>query len=207
MARRQKPREGSHPAPGSAVGEPSLRIIGGTLGGRRLLYSGDERTRPMKDRVREAVFNLVGTAVVGSEALDLFAGTGALGLEAISRGAERATFIERHFPTAELVRKNIADLGLEDRCRLEAGDAFRWSRRHAVPSGLPWVAFCSPPFAFYVEREGEMLELIGTLLERALPDSILVVESDERFDPARLPEASRWDVREYPPARVAIIQK
>src|SRR5262245_7614130 len=66
---------------------PELRIIGGTLRHRKLLYSGDQRTRPMKDRVREAVFNLVGPDVVGQHAIDLFAGTGALGFEAISRGA------------------------------------------------------------------------------------------------------------------------
>jgi 16S rRNA (guanine966-N2)-methyltransferase len=161
----------------------------------------------MKERVREAVFNLIGTAAVGSEALDLFAGTGALGLEAISRGAQRATFIERHFPTADLVQKNVLELGLAERCRVEPGDAFLWTRRHAQPDGLPWLVFCSPPYAFYEEREAEMLELIGTLLERALPGSLLVVESDDRFDLAHLPEASRWDVRHYPPAVVSILQK
>src|SRR6478736_322408 len=77
-----------------------LRIVGGTLRGRKLQYSGDVRTRPMKDRVREAVFNLLGPQVAGSHAIDLFAGTGALGIEAISRGATKATFIERHLPTA-----------------------------------------------------------------------------------------------------------
>ena len=66
-----------------------LRIVGGRFRGRKLLYSGDFRTRPMKDRLREAVFNLVGPAVAGMHAIDLFGGTGALGLEALSRGAAR----------------------------------------------------------------------------------------------------------------------
>src|SRR6185369_13778531 len=89
--------------PGSGSGEVpvvGLRIIGGKLRGRKLQYSGDLRTRPMKDRVREAVFNLLGPGVKGSHAIDLFAGTGALGLEAISRGAAQATLIERHLPTS-----------------------------------------------------------------------------------------------------------
>src|SRR5262245_47435808 len=72
------------------------RIIGGTLRGRKLLFAGDARTRPMKDRVREALFNLLADAVRGKHAIDLFAGTGALGLEAISRGASGATLVERH---------------------------------------------------------------------------------------------------------------
>src|SRR5271165_4697735 len=77
-----------------------VRIIGGKFRRRKLEYSGDLRTRPMKDRVREALFNLLGTAVEGKLAIDLFAGTGALALEAISREATRAIFIERHQPTA-----------------------------------------------------------------------------------------------------------
>src|SRR5262245_15225985 len=101
-----------------------LRIIGGSLRGRKLSYSGDLRTRPMKDRVREAVFNLLGTQVEASHAIDLFAGTGALGLEAISRGAARATFIERHLPTAKQIEENALALGIRDRVAVVFGDAF-----------------------------------------------------------------------------------
>ena len=89
-----------------------LRIIGGSFRGRKLRYepfrAGDNRvTRPMKHRVREAIFNLVGTAAEGRHAIDLFAGTGALGLEALSRGAAHATFIEKHVPTARVIEENI----------------------------------------------------------------------------------------------------
>ena len=75
-----------------------LRIIGGEFRGRRLHYSGDRRTRPMKDRLREAVFNLIGPDIRGKHAIDLFAGTGALALESLSRGAKSATLIEQHHP-------------------------------------------------------------------------------------------------------------
>src|SRR4051794_22495694 len=106
----QKRRKPSRTAPPRDADEPivGLRIIGGSFRGRKLKYSGDIRTRPMKDRVREAVFNLLGKQIAGSHAIDLFAGTGALGLEALSRGAARATFIERHFLTAKLIEENAA---------------------------------------------------------------------------------------------------
>jgi 16S rRNA (guanine966-N2)-methyltransferase len=182
------------------------RIVGGTLRGRKLLYSGDIRTRPMKDRVREAIFNLVGTDVRGSHAIDLFAGTGALGLEAISRGAARATFIEQHFPTADLIRQNIAELKVTEPCAVEPGNTFIWAKRSPQLGELPWVVFCSPPYAFFVDRKAEMLELIGGLIAKAPAESVFVVEADERFDFAELPQSDSWDLRVYPPAHVGILR-
>jgi 16S rRNA (guanine966-N2)-methyltransferase len=192
----------------AAEREPTvLRIIGGSMRGRKLLYSGDQRTRPMKDRVREAVFNLLGPAVVGKHAVDLFAGTGALGLEAISRGAARGTFIEQHFPTAAVIRENAALLGVADRCEVYPANTFIWAQRQAVAGEEPWLVFCSPPYAFYAERQAEMLALVGSLLERAPPGSIFVVESDASFDRGLLPDAAAWDTREYPPAVVTLYRK
>ena len=112
-----------------------LRIIGGKFRGRRLHYSGDLRTRPMKDRLREAIFNLIGPAIRGKHALDLFAGTGALALEAISRGAARATLIEQHNPTADIIRQNIAELGLEQQAEVVVGNTFIWWQRQGKPQG------------------------------------------------------------------------
>src|SRR5882672_8353144 len=82
--------------------DTELRIIGGTFRGRKLHYHGDPIVRPMKPRVREAMFNLISTESEGRHAFDLFAGTGARGLEARSRGAQPATFIERHVPTSQV---------------------------------------------------------------------------------------------------------
>ena len=87
-----------------------LRIIGGTFRGRQIQYSGDSVTRPMKDNIREALFNLVGGWVKGKAAFDLFAGTGAMGLEALSRGATQGLFIERHFPTVRIIKDNVRSL-------------------------------------------------------------------------------------------------
>jgi 16S rRNA (guanine966-N2)-methyltransferase len=200
MARRQSRTRGKQ------TDEPivGLRIIGGSLGGRKLQYSGDMRTRPMKDRVREAVFNLLGPHVAGSHAIDLFAGTGALGFEAISRGAKRATFIERHLPTAKLIEQNAAALGVADKIQAVFGDAFRWSADFNGGGQQPLTVFCSPPYDFYVERRAEMLALIGCWIEVSPAASQIVVEADERFDFASLPKAEAWDVRTYLPAVVGI---
>jgi 16S rRNA (guanine966-N2)-methyltransferase len=184
----------------------TLRIIGGKLRGRRIEYSGDPRTRPMKDRVREAIFNLLGPGIAGMHALDLFAGTGALGFEAISRGAARATFIERHFPTAELIRRNAAALGIGDRCEVAAADTFFWVAQRLPEFAEPVAAFVSPPYDFYVERLDDMLSLVDRLLTRMPPGSALVVEADERLDFARLPQPDDWDIRTYPPAVVGLLR-
>lgn len=221
--------------------EPSesseLRIIGGKFRGSKLRYSvftsGDDPvTRPMKHRVREAMFNLISTESKGRHTIDLFAGTGALGLEAISRGATSTTFIEKHIPTSRIVAENITALGLEDCCQLLTTSAFLWAKRdlpnvkygvrsaelkhdHSefrIPnSKLPWLVFCSPPYDFYIEQQKEMLTLIQAVIDHAPLESIVLVEADERFDFHLLPggvakgrHSKGWDVRTYPPAVVGV---
>jgi 16S rRNA (guanine966-N2)-methyltransferase len=201
------------------VAPTELRIIGGRFRGRRLKYepfrSGDEPvTRPMKHRVREAIFNLVSTESQGRHAIDLFAGTGALGLEALSRGAVHATFIERHVPTARVIEENIKSLGVDDQATLLTTSAFLWGKRdlphfpteRAGSSPSPaWLIFSSPPYAFYVEREEEMLELLNDIMKLAPAGSVLVVEADERFSFPLL--EGDWIVRTYLPAVVGVWRK
>jgi 16S rRNA (guanine(966)-N(2))-methyltransferase RsmD len=187
-------------------GPAELRIIGGHFRGRKLAYSGDPRTRPMKDRVRESVFNLLGEISAEMHAIDLFAGTGALGLEALSRGAGHATFIEQHFPTAGVIRQNAETLGCVDRVVIAPANTFIWAKRKPDLGNRPWIVFCSPPYAFYADRQDEMLELVGSLVSRAPADSQVVVEADDRFDFNLLPNADQWRVRRYPPAVVGILR-
>lgn len=198
-----------------------IRIIGGRQRGRKLAYSGDVRTRPMKDRVRENVFNLLGKGIEGLLVVDLFAGTGALGIEALSRGAAWGVFLEKHFPTAELIEANLRAVELQGKARVIGGDTFlqlRMMRRDgrtftapgeetagdaAIGAGArPWLVFCSPPYDFYAVREAEMLRLLDDILALAPPQSTIVVEADERFDPKKLPDAEQWTERRYPPAVV-----
>ena len=210
MAKRQHRATGkTRRKPQRNLGEATvgLRIVGGHFRGRKLRYGGDSRVRPMKDRVREAVFNLVGPSVRGTHAVDLFAGTGALALEALSRGAARATLIEQHLPTVEIIRQNIATLAVEARCDLVTGNVFSWMRQGPRLGEGPWTVFSSPPYDFYVEREEEMIGLIATLIDAAPAESVFVVESDERFDLARLPEPEAWKCRAYAPAFVGVFRK
>ncbi len=189
---------------GATIG---VRIIGGRFRGRKLLYSGDRRTRPMKDRLREAVFNLVGHEISGFHAIDLFAGTGALGLEALSRGAAKATLIEQHYPTAEIIRQNVFALGVQSQTEIVTGNVFIWAKRLPDLGPAGWLVFCSPPYNFYVSQKDEMLALLGGLIQAAPRESIFVVEADEWFDFALLPNPNSWDVRSYAPAVIGIYRK
>ena len=184
-----------------------LRIVGGKFRGRKLDYGGDRRVRPMKDRVREALFNLIGPDVKGKHAIDVFGGTGAIGLEALSRGAVRATFVERHFPTARVLLANAESLGVQDLIEIVTNDTFFWLRSGPELGETPWCVFVSPPYSFYVERAEEMLNLIGTLMDMAPQGSIFAVESDDDFDFATLPDPDAWDVRTYYPAVIGIYRK
>jgi 16S rRNA (guanine(966)-N(2))-methyltransferase RsmD len=181
-----------------------VRIVGGTLRGRKVHYSGDLRTRPMKDRLREAVFNLLGEEVSGRLAIDLFAGTGVLGLEAVSRGATRAVLIERHLPTAQLIQRSARDLGIADRVEVVFGDAFQWSRQFQPPPEARLLVFCCPPYEFYTTQSQAMQELIRRWIELPAASTVLVVEATEDFDWSTLPHPSAWRVRLYPPASIGI---
>jgi 16S rRNA (guanine966-N2)-methyltransferase len=200
---RRRPRDAA-PASSDAAAPP--RIIGGKLRGRKLTYVVDRRTRPMKERVREAVFNLLGPNVAGKHAIDLFAGTGALGFEALSRGAASAVFVERHFPTAAIIQKNAAELGVADRTTVMPANTLLWTKKLPELPAAPWVVFCSPPYDLYVTHRAELLALLEQLLHHAPPASMFAVETDDRFDFAQLPLADRWDVRQYPPAVVGILR-
>ena len=133
MGRRRKDSE-----PQEAASAP--RIVGGDLRRRTLAFAPAARTRPMKDRVRESLFDLLGPRVRGAVAIDLFAGTGALGFESISRGAARAVFVERHFPTADAIRRSARSVvvvegdGAFDPAALP--DAAVWEHRPVLPAVL-----------------------------------------------------------------------
>jgi 16S rRNA (guanine(966)-N(2))-methyltransferase RsmD len=206
VMKRKRPKAIVDPVGDGDAAAARPRIIGGRFRGRRLIYAPDLRTRPMKDRVREALFNLIGPAIEGKHVLDLFAGTGALGFEALSRGAESATFVDRHFPTAEVIKQNAAALDVSAVATVLPANVLLWSRRLPPLPTVPWVAFCSPPWDLYVDQSDAVLALLNTLLEHAAAGSLLVVEADERFDLSLLPRADEWLVRAYPPAVIAILE-
>ena len=150
-----------------SVRPSTLRIVGGQFRRRQLTYSGDPRVRPMKDRTREAVFNLLGPISSTHHVLDLFAGTGVMSLESLSRGAGGATLVELYRPAAAVIRRNIQLLDVENRVQLVVGDAFRWFRHSPPLPETPWLVFVCPPYAYYVSRWPELRELVQGVVERS----------------------------------------
>jgi 16S rRNA (guanine(966)-N(2))-methyltransferase RsmD len=149
-----------------------VRIVAGELKGRRLA-SPPRRTaavRPTADRVREALFSMLGD-VEEARVLDLYCGTGALGLEALSRGAARATFVDTH---TALVRRNVAELGLGGRCEVIRSDARAYLRRARARFDL---VFCDPPYRLADRLEGELDTLMP---DRLAPGGRLIVEGSVR---------------------------
>jgi 16S rRNA (guanine966-N2)-methyltransferase len=122
-----------------------VRIVAGEFGGRRLRVPRDGRVRPTADRVREAWMSILASELEGARILDLFAGSGALGLEALSRGAAHATFVELAPGSLEALRANVETLGVGDRATVRRGDALRFVRD--LPPGAYDVAFADPPYS------------------------------------------------------------
>ncbi|MEL6890575.1 MAG: 16S rRNA (guanine(966)-N(2))-methyltransferase RsmD [Actinomycetota bacterium] len=122
-----------------------MRVVAGELGGRKLVAPDGFSTRPTTDRVREAIFNSLGSIGLVHDALvvDLFAGSGAIGIEALSRGAERCTFVEQDRLALRSLEENLSALGLESRSRVVRGDALT-----AAGSIDADVAFADPPYDF-----------------------------------------------------------
>ena len=153
----------------------------------------------------------MGGWVKGKTVFDLFAGTGAMALEALSRGATKAFLIERHIPTVRIIKQNVQTLDSQLPVEISSSDTFFWVRQflkdpQSSPD-QPWLVFCCPPYAFFEDRQSELLELITNLIDVAPEESIFVVESDSRFAPEKLPHSEDWTVRKYSPALVSIFRK
>ncbi len=161
-----------------------MRVIAGVLGGQRIETPPGTAVRPTTDRVREAIFNSLGSlgVIEGAVVVDLFAGSGALGIEALSRGAESCTFIEQDRAAARVIDDNIARLGLGDRSTVRVGEAVR------LAVGLEAdLVFADPPYDF--DRWGELLS--------GMEASYVVIESDRSIDPEVLfgdsaTQVARW---------------
>ena len=121
------------------------RIIAGEFGGRRIQAPPGRGTRPTSERVREAWMSILAPRLAGARVLDLYAGTGALGLEALSRGAAHVDFVERVPAVLAVLRENIEALGVADRCRVHRGDALRFTE--GLGPGAYDVAVADPPYA------------------------------------------------------------
>jgi 16S rRNA (guanine966-N2)-methyltransferase len=154
-----------------------MRITGGALRGRRLATRSGRATRPTSGRVREAVFNLLRGRIEGARVLDLFAGSGALGIEALSRGATLVLFVDSSASARGVIRENLEALGLRKRGRIIGGAANRVIASLAESGRRFDVVFVDPPYG-----EGTAQEILRTLSSRALLASggVVVIECGKR---------------------------
>ncbi len=146
-----------------------MRIVAGTLRSRQLKSLKGLALRPTSDRLRETLFNILGTRVEGSRFLDLFAGSGAIGIEALSRGAVSAVFVENHSAAVRLIRANLASLRIESGARVMAAEVAAAIRTlEKLPDTAFDFIFLDPPYAEEKQYEGTL---------RALEKSLLAGES------------------------------
>ena len=181
-----------------------MRIIAGQRRGHKIESEPGRDVRPTSDLVRESIFNILRDAVEGRTVIDLFAGTGALGLEALSRGASRALFVERRREVAALIRRNLGTLRYEDRGAVLVADAYRWARSFRPLDAEPVVVLVDPPYRDYQSRARPVRPLLANLVARLPVGSIIVVESGSELDDATLPDAAAWDRRRYGNTRLAL---
>jgi len=146
--------------------------------------------------VREALFSILGNAVPNRTFIDIFAGTGAIGLEAISRNASEAVFLEREPRLAADIEKHLRKFEVADKGRVYKADVYRWAERWIPPADSVNL-FLSPPFADLTERLEEFLEMIRLLREKMPPDSTLTIQVEDGFPDNRLPTQEEWDTRKY----------
>ncbi len=149
-----------------------MRVIAGTARGRHLLAPPGELTRPMMDRQKESLFNILMQSFPCDGVLDVFAGSGGLGLEALSRGAERATFVERGRHALPVLERNIAECGFKERARVLAFDA--WSVDPARIDHPVEVVFLDPPFPLVITTPKRVAELAARFLGLLPPTGVMV---------------------------------
>jgi 16S rRNA (guanine966-N2)-methyltransferase len=161
-----------------------MRVIAGTYRSRILKSLKGLALRPTSDRLRETLFNVLGPAIAGARFVDIFAGTGAVGIEALSRGAAEVVFIEKHPPAVALIRKNLESLGVRSGATVLGADALRGleklTAKHA-PDDPPFdFVFLDPPYAAAEEYE-RVLRVLGSATCLA-PGSVVIAEHHKKFD-------------------------
>lgn len=158
-----------------------MRVIAGKYRSRRLSAPEGMETRPTSDRLRETLFNVVAPSLADSVWLDLFAGSGAVGIEALSRGARTVYFVEAGARAARAIRENLASLGIEEGFEVierDASTALRMLDSQAVVADF---CFLDPPY----RKMGDYEQILGFLSQSRIlkPESLVIAEHDKHFDP------------------------
>lgn len=177
-----------------------VRIIAGEFRGRKLLGPLSDTTRPITDRAKQSLFDVLSPLIADSVVFDLFAGTGSMGLESLSRGATHAVFFEKDRSALDRLRSNIESLKVEKRATVVAGDVFRLFK-----IGQTWpmaferadLVFFDPPYRFLTEKSADLRPLIAKIGANHLKPGATIVFRHDEPDQLELVSLERYDQRKY----------
>ena len=176
----------------------TLRILGGTFKGRLLKSPSEKTTRPTQGVLRAAVFNICQHEIEGATFLDLFAGSGAMGLEALSRGAKSATFVEKDKAAATCIRENIELLGVKEKTEVLCAPVNAALNKMTKPFDMIYI---DPPY------DTEIQEVVEIILTRGLMTSLLLIEEREKTPKCiSHPQLILYDTRRYGTAQLSIFR-
>lgn len=178
-----------------------MKIIAGDRKGFKLEGPMDKSIRPTSDLRRDAIFNTLGELIEGETFYDIFSGTGAMGLEALSRGASQALLVEMSKKAQELIKRNIEKVRYQKQAKLFPTNAYRFIESHRPRD--PGIYFLDPPFPEYINHPERFTKYLTMLMERVAEGSIIIIESRWKMNPEVIPDPENWYMRRYGETRVA----
>ena len=181
-----------------------MRIIAGEFRGRRLLAPRGGVTRPVTDRAKQSIFDVLSPCLVDATVYDCFAGTGSMGLEALSRGSQFVTFFESDRPALQLLERNRSSLKVEGRSSIIPGDLFCWFEQTPPPARCADLVFLDPPYRFLRERPRILQSLAPRLVDHLNQGATIIFRHDAA-DALQLDPLRRYDVRDYGTMRVEFL--
>ena len=173
-----------------------MRIIAGEHRGRRLLAPDGDQTRPVTDRAKQSIFDVLAPRIAGAVVYDCFAGTGSFGLESLSRGARHVTFFESHKPTLALLRRNVEAIRAADRASVVTGDWFAHVSGDASRDRADLI-FLDPPYRYLRERAADLQAAAGSLASKHCAAAGIVMFRHHAADSLSLPSFAVADARRY----------
>lgn len=179
-----------------------MRIIAGEFRGRTILSPETDDTRPITDRAKQSLFDVLAPLIPDAIVCDCFAGTGSMGLEALSRGASRAIFMEKDRTALKLLRQNIDALGVADRSTVLSGDVFKSIEQ--LPDGIG-LFFLDPPYRFVREQVDALRQLAQVVQSKLAPEATLIFRHDPG-DSLELAGFRRYDQRDYGRMRIELLR-
>ncbi len=173
-----------------------IRIVAGTLRGRKIQCEVHPDLRPTPQMVREAFFSILGNAIPNRLFVDLFAGTGVIGLEALSRGARSTSFVERDNALVKSIEGYLRKFDLMSHAKIYRTDVYRWISAWKAPAE-PINIFISPPFPDLHEKPDVLLANVQTLMSKVHDESVIVLQAEIESPLETAPELADWEKRTY----------